>query len=225
MDISTTTARRLSAFTWGMAVFATVAGQLHALSRMNSHPGDLEEGVSGVWTALLESDAVRPLLDWGDPIFVYWTYGKIWLPIFLTVTVAAWVVYRRRRPVGAERLAWRIQLGAYAVATISVAGDYYTVWTDVFFVIGLVPMLVIGLVGVWLGVLMLRHGFRPRVTPWALILFIPGFFAITEVTSMGSVILPTLWAWAYALHVSVRRGTSEELSMAAEDEAMVAQST
>ena len=90
------------------------------------------------------------------------------------------------------------------MATISVAGDYYTVWTDVFFVIGLVPMLVIGLVGVWLGVLMLRHGFRPRVTPWALILFIPGFFAITEVTSMGSVILPTLWAWAYALHVSVR---------------------
>ncbi len=77
-------------------------------------------------------------------------------------------------------------------------------WTDVFFVIGLVPMLVMGLVGVWLGILLLRHGFRPRVTPWALILFIPGFFAITEVTSMGSVILPTLWAWAYALHVSVR---------------------
>ena len=122
--------------------------------------------------------------------FVYWTYGKIWLPIFLTMTVAAWVVYRRRRPMGAERLAWRILLAAYAVATISVAGDYYTPWTDVFFVIGLVPMLVIGLVGVWLGILMLRHGFRPRVTPWALILFIPGFFAITEVTSMGSVILP-----------------------------------
>ena len=93
------------------------------------------------------SDAVRPLLDWSDPYFVYWTYGKIWLPIFLTLTVAAWVVYRRRRPLGAERLAWRIQLGAYAVATISVAGDYYTPWTDVFFVIGLVPMLVMGLVG------------------------------------------------------------------------------
>ena len=186
MDITTTTARRISITAWVMAAFGTVAGELHALARINSHPGDLEEGVPGVWTTLLEWDAVRPLLDWSDPYFVYWTYGKIWLPIFLTLTVAAWVVYRRRRPLGAEQLAWRIQLAAYAVATVSVAGDYYTVWTDVFFVIGLVPMLVMGLVGVWLGVLMLRHGFRPRVTPWALILFIPGFFAITEVTSMGS---------------------------------------
>lgn len=224
MDISTTTARRLSVFTWGMAVFATVAGQLHALSRINSHPGDLEEGVPAVWTALLEMDAVRPLLDWSDPYFVYWTYGKIWLPILLTMTVAAWVVYRRRRPLGAERLAWRIQLAAYAVATVSVAGDYYTPWTELFFAIGLVPMLVMGLVGVWLGILMLRHGFRPRVTPWALILFVPGFFAITEVTSMGSVILPSVWAWAYALHVSVRTGTVEEPAAAPTAEAMVTRS-
>ena len=169
-------------------------------------------------------DAVRPLLDWGDPIFVYWTYGKIWLPVFLTMTVAAWLVYRRRRPLGAERLAWRILLVAYAVATISVAGDYYTVWTDVFFVVGLVPMLAIGLVGPWLGILMLRHGFRPRVTPWALILFIPGFFLITSVTSMGSVILPSLWAWAYALHVSVRTGAVEEPEAAPTSEAMVTRS-
>jgi hypothetical protein len=223
MDISTTTARRLSVFTWGMAVFATVAGQLHALSRINSHPGDLEEGLTHVW-AVPAMDAVRPLLDWGDPTFVYWTYGKIWLPIFLTMTVAAWVVYRRRRPTDAERVAWRIQLGAYAVATISVAGDYYTVWTDVFFVIGMVPILVIGLVGIWLGVLMIRHGFRPRVTPCALILFIPGFFVITEVTSMGSIILPTLWAWAYALHVSVRTGAVEEPKAARPAEAMVTRS-
>lgn len=223
MDISTTTARRISVFTWGMAVFATVAGQLHALSRINSHPGDLEEGFASVW-AVPAMDAVRPLLDWGDPLFVYWTYGKIWLPIFLTMTVVAWVVYRRRVPVGAERVAWRILLGAYAVATISVAGDYYTLWTDVFFVIGLVPMLVMGLVGVWLGILMLRHGFRPRVTPWALILFIPGFFAITEVTSMGSVVLPSVWAWAYALHVSVRTGPVDEPEGAPAAEAMVTRS-
>ena len=223
MDISTTTARRMSALTWGMAVFATVAGQLHALSRINSHPEDLEGGLTRVW-AVPAMDAVRPLLDWGDPTFVYLTYGKIWLPIFLTMLVAAWIVYRRRRPLGAERLAWRILLAAYAAATISVAGDYYTAWIDVFFVIGILAMLVIGLVGVWLGVLMLRRGFRPRVTPWALILFIPGFFAITMVTSMGSVILPSLWAWAYALHVSVRSGTVEEPSAAPTAEAMVTRS-
>jgi hypothetical protein len=209
MDVSTTTARRVSRIAWGMAAFATVAGQLHALARINSHPGDLEEGLTKVW-AVPAMDAVRPLLDWGDPYFVYWTYGKIWLPIFLTMLVSAWIVYRRREPMGAERLAWRILLGAYAVATVSVAGDYYTPWTEIFFAIGLVPMLAIGLVGPWLGILMLRHGFRPRVTPWALILFIPGFIVITSFTSMGSVILPSLWAWAYALHVSVRRDSMEE---------------
>jgi hypothetical protein len=209
MDVSTTTARRVSRIAWGMAAFATVAGQLHALARINSHPGDLEEGLTKVW-AVPAMDAVRPLLDWGDPYFVYWTYGKIWLPIFLTMLVSAWIVYRRREPMGAERLAWRILLGAYAVATVSVAGDYYTPWTEIFFAIGLVPMLAIGLVGPWLGILMLRHGFRPRVTPWALILFIPGFIVVTSFTSMGSVILPSLWAWAYALHVSVLGDSMEE---------------
>jgi hypothetical protein len=203
MDVSTTTARRLSLLTWVVAVFATVAGQLHALARINSHPGDLEDGITRAW-AVPAMDALRPLLDWGNPYYVYWTYGKIWLPIFLTLSVAAWVVYRRRRPLGAERSAWRILLGAYAATIVAVTGDYYTPWTESFFVVGLVPMLVIGLVGPWLGVLMLRHGFRPRVTAWALILFIPGFILITGVTSMGNVVLPTLWAWAYALHVSVR---------------------
>ena len=223
MDVSTTTARRLSRFTWGMAVFATVAGQLHALSRINSHPGDLEEGLTRAW-AVPAMDAVRPLLDWGDPEFVYWTYGKIWLPIFLTLFAAAWVVYRRRGPVGAERWAWRILLAAYAAATVGVTGDYFTPWTDAFFVVGLVPMLVIGFGGPWLGVLLLRHGFRPRVTPWVLILFIPGFLAITSITSMGSVVLPTLWAWAYALHVSVRAGAVEGVAPAPATEAMVPRS-
>jgi hypothetical protein len=208
MDVSTTTARRMSRLTWGVAAFATVAGQVHALSRIADHPEDLESPLTRAW-AVPAMDALSPLLDWGDPTYVYWTYGKIWLPIFLTMTVASWIVHRRRRPLGAERLAWRILLGAYAVATVAVAGDYYTPWTEVFFVLGLVPMLVIGVVGVWLGVLMLRCGFRPQVTPWALILFLPGFFAITQITSMGNVILPSLWAWAYALHVSVRDGGVE----------------
>ena len=208
MDVSTTTARRMSRLTWAVAAVATVAGQVHALSRINDHPEDLESGLTRMW-AVPAMDGLRPLLDWGDPTFVYWTYGKIWLPIFLTMTLAAWVVYRRRRPLGAERLAWRILLAAYGAATVAVAGDYYTPWTEVFFVVGLVPMLVIGGVGVWLGVLMIRRGFRPRVTPWVLILFVPGFLAITQVTSMGNVILPSLWAWAYALHVSVREGVQE----------------
>jgi hypothetical protein len=183
-----------------MAAFGTVAGELHALARFNSHPGDLAEGGLGTKWAVPAIDALRPLLDWGDPYFVYWTYGKIWFPICLAFVAAAWLVHQRRRPRGAERWAWRLQLGAYALLLISVAGDYYTPWTDYFFIVGLPALLVIAFGGVWLGIMLLRGGFRPRVTAWLLIAFLPFFFAITEVTSMGNALLPLMWGWAIAAH-------------------------
>ena len=101
----------------GWRLSAQSAGQLHALSRFNDHPDDLEYPLTGAW-AVPAMDAVRPLLDWADPTYVYWTYGKIWLPICLAFTAAAYLVYRRRRPQGAERAAWRVQLAAYAVGAI-----------------------------------------------------------------------------------------------------------
>lgn len=198
--IAPRTARRISAAAWAMAAFGTVAGELHALSRFNSHPGDLTEGGLGPNWAVPALEALRPLLEWGDPIFVYWTYGKIWLPICLAFTAAAYLVYRTCRPGGAERWAWRTQLAAYALLIVSVTGDYYTPWTDVFFVVGLPALLVIGFGGIWLGVLLLRRGARPRVTAWLLIAFLPFFFAITEVTSMGNALLPLMWGWALAAH-------------------------
>ena len=118
-DISPATARRITITAWAMAAFGTVAGELHALSRFNSHPDDLTEGGFGSVWAVPALDAFRPLLEWGDPYFVYWTYGKIWLPIFLTRLVSAWIVFRRRRPLGAERLAWRILLTAFAVVLLA----------------------------------------------------------------------------------------------------------
>lgn len=193
-----------------MAAFGTVAGELHALARFNSHPEDLTEGGFGDVWAVPALDALSPLVNWGDPYFVYWTYGKIWLPICLAFAAAAWLVYRRRQPQGAERWAWRVQLAAYALLTISVAGDYYTPWTDEFFIVGLVALPVIAFGGIWLGILLLRHGFRPRLTAWLLIAFLPFFFLITEVTSMGNALLPLMWAWALAAHHTTRRDRAQD---------------
>ena len=43
MDITPTTARRISRLAWAMAAFGTVVGQVHALARAQAHPGDFEE--------------------------------------------------------------------------------------------------------------------------------------------------------------------------------------
>jgi len=200
IDISPATARRISLAAWVMAAFGTVAGELHALARINSHPEDLASGLTSAW-AVPAMSAVRPLLDWGDPYFVYWTYGKIWLPICLAFTAAAYLVYRRRpRLSRSEKWAWRVQLTAYSALVLSVTGDYYTPWTDQFFVAGLGALLLIAFGGPVLGIMLLRKGFRPRVTAWLLILFLPFFMAITTVTSMGNALLPLMWGWALAAH-------------------------
>jgi hypothetical protein len=208
-EISATAARRISIFAWAMAAFGTVAGELHALSRIASHPDDLELPLTRAW-AVPAMDALDPLLGWADPEYVYWTYGKIWLPIVLAFTAAAYLVYRRRRPRGLEKGAWRVQLAAYALLAAAVTGDYYTPWTEQFFLVGLLPLAVIGFGGPVLGVTMLRRRFRPRTTAWLLIGFLPFFMAITEVTSMGNALLPLMWGWAFAAHVVARAGATEQ---------------
>jgi hypothetical protein len=202
-EITPRTARWISMAAWGMAAFGTVAGELHALARIHSHPEDLELPLTRAWAAPA-IDALRPLLDWSDPVFVYWTYGKIWLPICLAFTAAAYLVYRRSAPRGLERTCWRVQLVAYLLLALSVTADYYLPLTDAFFVVGLVAFLAIALGGGLLGGVLLRRGFRPRTTAWLLIGFLPFFFAITDVTSMGNALLPLMWGWALAAHRVVR---------------------
>jgi hypothetical protein len=197
IGITPTAARRIRTAAWVVAALGTVAGELHALSRINSHPKDLELPLTRAW-AVPAMDRLRPLLDWSDPEFVYWTYGKVWLPICLAFTAAAYLVYRCREPCGAERAAWRVQLGSYVLLAVSVTGDYYTPWTEQFFIVGLAAFATIAFGGAALGIELLRKGFRPRLTAWLLILFLPFGFAITEVTSMGNALLPLMWGWAFA---------------------------
>lgn len=205
MDITPRAARWISVIAWVMAVVGTLVGQLHALARFVGHPGDLVESpVARAW-AVPATDALRPLLDWSDPWTMYVTYGKVWTPVCLAFTAAASLVCLRRRPVGAERRLWGVALAGCAAVTVSVVGDYFTPWMDAMFVVGVAAMLLIEIGGIPLGILMLRHGFRPRVTPVLLVAFLPFLFAITSVTSLGSALLPLAWGWAVAAHAVVAR--------------------
>jgi hypothetical protein len=205
MEITSSVARRISQFAWVIAAVGTVVGQVHGLARAQAHPQDFEESPLARAWGEPAIRILRPLLDWSDPWTVYIAYGKIWLPVCLAFTAAAYLVYRRRSPKGIERRLWQVALAAYAVMTISVFGDYFTPWMDQMFILGIVAMLVIGFGGIALGIMMLRNGFRPRITPILLMVFIPFMFAITELTSLGSALLPLMWGWAIAAQIVVAR--------------------
>lgn len=205
MDITPAAARWINRVAWAMAALGTVVGQLHALARFQGHPSDLEESPLARAWAEPATELLRPLLDWSDEWTVYVTYGKLWTPVCAAFTAAAYLVYRRRRPAGVERRLWQVTLAAYVAMAVSVFGDYFTPWMDQMFVVGVLASLVIGASGIWLGLLLLRRGFRPRVTAVLIALFIPFLFAITTVTSLGSALLPLMWGWALAAQAVVRR--------------------
>lgn len=205
MEISPSLTRGISRFAWVMAAVGTVVGQIHALARAQAHPGDFEESPLARAWGEPAIRALRPLLDWSDPWTVYVTYGRIWLPVCLAFTAAAYVVYRQRRPRGVERRLWQLVLIAYVMMTLSVAGDYFTPWMDQMFVFGIGAMLIIGFGGIVLGIVLLRNGFRPRSTAILQMIFLPFLFAITEVTSLGSALLPLMWGWAIAAQAVVNR--------------------
>ena len=208
MQITSSTAQGISRFAWVMAAVGTVVGQVHALARAQAHPEDfVESPLARAWGEPAIR-VLRPLLDWSDPWTVYVTYGKIWFPVCLAFTAAAYLVYRRRRPEGAERRMWQVALAAYAVMSLSLFGDYFTPWVDQMFILGIAAMLVIGLGGIALGIVMLRNGFRPRITPILLMVFIPFMFAVTSVTSLGSALLPLMWGWAIAAQTVVARAVT-----------------
>ena len=206
MELTHTQEKRIVTFGWITASAGLFLGQLHALSRFETESGesDLELPLTKAW-AVPAARALRPLLDWSDPDTVYWHYGKVWLPIFAAMTLCALVVYRHRRPVGFERLAWRVSLAGYALLTLSVVGDYFTPWTDESFVVlGLPGLLLTALGSTTLGVVLLKRGYRPRILGFALVAFIPTFLLITEITSMGNIILPLAFAFTYAASRVVR---------------------
>jgi hypothetical protein len=200
---SPTTQQRIGRFAWAMAWFGLVAGQFHAMARHQTTDGkkDLE-----IWATRVWSDAGRdlfsPLLDWASPDVVYVTWGKIWLPVFVAFTLCAFVVRRRRQPLGFEKWAWRIALTGYVGACLSVAAEYWSQWgsvdqgiVDAVFLVA-APFLLVTMVGsTLLGIALLRRGMRPITPAVLLTLAIPGLIAISTVTSLGNVALPIMFAF------------------------------
>ena len=195
--------RGIGRLAWAMAWVGLVAGQFHAMARHQTVDGkeDLQLWATRVW-----SDPGRklfaPLLDWASPDVVYVTWGKIWLPVFVAMTLCAFVVHRRRRPIGFEKWAWRIALSGYVAACVSVAGEFWTSYgtyhaaiVDGVFPLTILAMLTTVIGSTMLGISLLRRGFRPRVAAVLLSLTVPGLVLISMVTSQGSVVLPIAFAF------------------------------
>jgi hypothetical protein len=196
--------RMIGRFAWVAAWVGLVVGQLHALARHATIDGkeDLDLPLTRLWSDPARN-ALSPLLDWANPDTVYLTYGKIWLPVFAGFTLCAFVLHRRRGPAGFEKWAWRVALTGYVVAVAGVFCDYYTQFTDynafydVGFVITILGLLITLIGSTLLGIALLRKGFRPRATSWLLTLNIPLAIVILQITSMGSAILPIMFAYAF----------------------------
>lgn len=199
------TQRTIGRFAWARAWFGLVMGQLHALARHNTADGkeDLQAWTTRVWSDPARS-ALRPLLDWADPDTVYLTYGKLWLPVLVALTLCAFVVRARRRPTGFETWAWRAVLLGCCYACVGVAAEYWTRWTDYssFFdaaflaTLPAIPIIMIGSTVV--GSTLLRRGFRPRATALLLTVALPLAPVISMFTSLGNIFLPIAFAFGIA---------------------------
>jgi hypothetical protein len=211
MQVSDRTVQLVGRAAWLGAWAGIVLAPIHALSRFATADGrqELESAVVRAW-AEPAADRLRPLLDWANPDTVYVTYGKLWLLLFLTATACAFLVRRERDPRGFERRTWRITLTGLAIATASVMGDYFTPWLDQSFLLLGIPGVLISLSGsLLLGIALLRRGFRPRMTGWLLVLWLPLFLALSSVIAMGAAALPMLFAWGLAGQAMATAGTLE----------------
>jgi len=196
--------RKVGLFAWVMAWVGLVVGQFHAMARHQTVDGkeDLKLWLTRVWSDPAR-DFFSPLLDWSTPDRVYLTYGKIWLPVFIAFTTCAFVVHRRRTPTGYEKWAWRIAFTGYVWAIAGVFGDYWLQWgttinnglLDVTFLATLPGVLLTLLGSSLLGIALLRDPTVPRLPAWLLTLTLPLAFAISSVTSMGSIALPVMFAF------------------------------
>lgn len=212
MNASPHMQRLVAKFALYMAILGTVVGELHALARIETSPEDLELPLTRAW-AVPAAKVLRPLLAWADPDTVYLTYGKIWFPVFAAFTLAAFVVYQNRRPAGFEKWAWRVALTGYVIATASVIGEYYTPYLDESFLFVALPGLLLTALGsTALGIALLKNRFRPIATGLLLVGFFPLFFAITQVTSMGNVVLPLVWGWTLAVRRVTRELPADEVA-------------
>ena len=206
--------QRIGRAAWVMACLALVIGQLHALARFRTEDGisDLDLPLTG-WWAEPAGDFLSPLLTWASADTVYYTYGKLWLFVFVGFTAGAFLAYRRRAPQRAEKWVWRVTLTGYVGACASVLAEYWTQWgngsgalLDAVFVVT-VPFLALAVLSsTVLGIVLLVKRFRPVTPAVLLVLTVPGALVISEITSLGNIVLPI----AFAFGILGRRVAAEE---------------
>jgi hypothetical protein len=195
--------RAIGRYAWVMAWVGLVVGQLHALARFATEDGkeDLELEWTAAW-AVPAADALGPLLEWADPYVVYAHYGKFWTPVFLAFLLCGLLVRRDRTPRGFEKWAWRIALLGYGSATVGVTLTYWTQWTSsgnamLGFGFGITFLgLSLSLIGSsLLGAALLLNRYRPVAPALLLLVTLPVAFLTLQVTSLGGVVLPIMFAF------------------------------
>ncbi len=220
--------RQIGRFAWVMAWVGLMVGQLHALARFRTADGleDIDPDnypLTAAW-AVPADDLFSPQVGWADPDIVYLTYGKVWVPVFVAFTLAAVVVYRRRRPRGIEKWVWLPNLALFAVLTLGIVLTYGVQFRDNFegdgimaavFTVGTyIDFLGLGLMlitSTGLGLTLLLKRFRPVLPAVLLMASIPVAIVVMEVTSLGSVSLPV----AFAFGILGRRIAKAEADVAA----------
>ncbi|GAA4962285.1 hypothetical protein [Kineococcus glutinatus] len=153
------------------------------------------------------------LLTFAPPERVYATYLQALALLFPAVLVAVLVARRRRTPRSrTERAAWAVllagcvlgQAGIGLVALALVGGDAGAPLVDVGFIALMLPGTLLQLVGsTLLGPCLLRAGWRPRSTAWALTLTLPCFLAgsvLSGHNGIGQLVVFLAWA-AYGRHL------------------------
>ncbi len=211
--------QRIGALAWVMAWAGLIIGQLHALARYRTDDGasDLDLPLTR-WWAQPAGDALSPLFTWASADTVYYTFGKLWLPVFVALTAGAFLAHHRRAPQHKERWVWRVALVGYVGACVSVAAEYWTQWgagsnalLDAVF-LATMPFIALTLISsTVLGVVLLVKGFRPVAPAVLLALTLPGALLITEITSMGNIVLPIAFAFGLLGRRAARLADSDLL--------------
>ena len=193
---------------WYGGWISILVGIMHSLARFATEDGQQDvTALTRLWADPARS-LLEPLLTFADVDHVYVIYGMLWGPLFL-VALGCAVVVRRRRSAGracggGERWAWRVYLTGFTLFTIGGFGAYYGAWVNPALINGafvalVIPGVLITLVGgTWLGIVLLRRGFRPRVTAVLLALIFPCVIAVSSLMSLGSAFIPMLIAWGFA---------------------------
>jgi hypothetical protein len=173
---------------------------LLALSFFATESGaeELEVGSVSAW-AEPARDLADGLLTFSSADTVYFTYLKSLALVGPALFVCAWTV-RSRRPEPRSRTevwGWRIALTGYGLLALGVVvAPPGAVLNIVFFAL-VVPGLVVGTIGsTVLGVALLRASYRPRLTPWLLVLSVPLWLVGSDVLGHNSLgLVPLFVAW------------------------------